>query len=253
MFSLDRRELLQSAGLVALSSFISPPSRAGSTAATIFMQDAINDIRSEIGLPIDERFRPPKNLHNFDGDLSLGGAPEPRSSDMRVPPPSRKTLQRWGGVCVPVPFGGFDYYYTDGQIYWEPNGQDLPKVTVPNGFCTDLASIPQFFWSFGLPRIGKYAYAAIVHDFLYWDQTVATREQANEILYIAMLDSGVSTITREAINLAVSKISYFSRSAWDQNAEAKKAGEKRILAVFPPRDRIVSWADWSSDASHFKG
>lgn len=245
MFSLDRRQLLQSASLVALSSLLSSRTPAADASTAIFMRDAINDIRSKAGLPAD---RTPSSAPGSLPD-DLGS----RTNDIRLPPPSSPRLERWGGVCVPVPFGDFDYYYTDGSIYWEPNGQNLPNVTVPTGFCTDLASIPQFFWTFGLPPTGRYAYAAIVHDFLYWDQTIATREQANEILYIAMLDSGVSTVTRAAINFAVSKVPLFSQSAWDRNAAAKKAGEKRILAVFPPRDRITSWRDWSSDPSHFKG
>jgi hypothetical protein len=253
MLSLDRREILQCAGLVALSSFFSLPSRAAaSTAAAIFMQDAINDIRAKAGMPVGKQSSSPMKLEDFDSGPLVGPAPAPRNNDMRIPPPRSKNLEKWGGICVPVPFGSFDYYYTDGVISWEPNGQNLPEVTVPHGFCTDLASIPQFVWSFGLPRTGKYAYAAILHDFLYWDQTVATREQANEILYIAMLDSGVSTLTRAAIDLAVSKIPYFSQNAWNQNAAAKKAGERRFLAVFPPRDRIVSWAEWSRDPSRFR-
>jgi hypothetical protein len=214
MFSLDRRELLKTAGLIASSIFLPSSGRARADATTTFMTDAIKDIET------------------------------------LLPPPRWKNLVL---ICVPVPFADFDYYYTDGELRWVPNeGQMFPKVDVPSGFCTDLASIPQFFWSFGLPHTGRYAYAAIVHDFLYWDQTVATREQANEILYTAMLDSGVLTITRDAIDFAVSKIPFFSQRAWDQNTAAKKAGQKRILSVYPPRDRIISWAEWSSDPSHFK-
>ena len=85
----------------------------------------------------------------------------------------------------------------------------------------------------------------------YWDQTIASREQANEILYIAMLDSGVSGFTREAINFGISKVPYFSKKAWDKNTVAKRAGAKRMLKDLPPRDKIVSWADWSRDLSHF--
>jgi hypothetical protein len=158
----------------------------------------------------------------------------------------------WSTVCIPVPFADFDYFYTSGVISWHPNpGQDLPKVTVPHGFCCDLASIPEFFWSFGLPKTGRYAYAAIVHDYLYWDQAIATREQADEILYTAMLDSGVPTITREAINFGVSKAPYFAQTAWEKNTAAKRAGAKRMLKVFPPADKIISWDDWSKDPSHF--
>ena len=44
-------------------------------------------------------------------------------------------------------------------------------VEVPQGFTTDFASIPPIF--FGLLRPdGLYAVAAVVHDYLYWDQRV---------------------------------------------------------------------------------
>lgn len=39
-------------------------------------------------------------------------------------------------------------------------------VTVPEGFETNLASIPRIFWNI-LPPTGKYAKAAILHDWLY--------------------------------------------------------------------------------------
>lgn len=275
MISLDRRKLFKNFVLLALSSFLSSASRASGVGATIFMADAINDIRKQIGVPVDGRFLPPWDPQHgpFSGLENSGDLPNPTpppdldfkfdkfrdvpkasSTDLRLPPRRPRRLERWGGVCVPIPFADFDYYYTDAEIDWWPNpGQHFPKVSVPRGFCTDLASIPQFFWSFGLPRTGRYAYAAIVHDFLYWDQTIATREQANEILYTAMVNSHVATITREAINFAVAKIPFFSQNAWDQNAAAKKAGEKRFLAIFPPTDKIVSWADWSKDPSHLKG
>ena len=46
-------------------------------------------------------------------------------------------------------------YQTDGGITY----------TAPVGFQTDLASIPQAFWSF-LPPFWKYAKAAVIHDYL---------------------------------------------------------------------------------------
>jgi hypothetical protein len=246
MHLINRRTVLRVAGSFAFTSVLPSSVLASRDAQTIFMLDAINDIRAKIGLPTGQI------KIEVDTEPGTKKDRESRNNDPRQRPPEKKHPERWGGVCVPVPFAGFDFYYTDGQIYWFPNeGQKLPEVTVPHGFCCDLTSIPQFFWSFGLPRTGRYAYAAIVHDYLYWDQTLSSRQQANEILYAAMLDSGVSGITREVINLGVSKIPYFSKDAWDKNTAAKKAGAKRILKVFPPRDKIVSWADWSKDLSHF--
>ena len=39
------------------------------------------------------------------------------------------------------------------------------KITVPAGFITDGASVPRFLWPF-LPSWGRYARAAVVHDYL---------------------------------------------------------------------------------------
>src|SRR5215217_6020711 len=70
-------------------------------------------------------------------------------------------------------------YFLLKPITWKPNpGQEAYQaVTVPEGFVTDFASIPRVFWS-ALRPDGLYTYPAIVHDYLYWEQTV-TREVAD--------------------------------------------------------------------------
>lgn len=47
-------------------------------------------------------------------------------------------------------------------------------IIVPAGFVTDFASTPRALWSV-LPPTGRYQLAAVVHDFLYWDQGLFTR------------------------------------------------------------------------------
>ena len=49
---------------------------------------------------------------------------------------------------------------------------------MPTGFVTDFASIPPIFYSVLRPD-GEYAYAAVIHDYLYWTQT-RPREDADE-------------------------------------------------------------------------
>jgi hypothetical protein len=150
-------------------------------------------------------------------------------------------------ICVPYPFADFDYYYTKGPLNWIPNdGQQLVPVAVPEGFFTDLTSVPQIFWS-TLPKTGRYAYAAIAHDFLYWVQTT-TRDVADSILYEAMKDSQVSNTTSWTIYQAVKNA---GGSAWTSNTRAKAAGERRFLKTFPDATRLISWADWKSDSSRF--
>lgn len=50
-----------------------------------------------------------------------------------------------------------DFHYNDPIHGW---------IIVPKGTRTDLASIPRLLWAL-LPPFGKYAFGAVVHDFVY--------------------------------------------------------------------------------------
>lgn len=166
----------------------------------------------------------------------------------------RVQIERKGGkaplfVRLPraLPFGDWDWYYIDGILSWAPSkGQKLVAVEVPRGFTTDLASVPRVFWSI-FPPTGRYAYAAIVHDYLYWIQD-GTRQEADEIFKAAMEDSNVD---KASINTIYSAVRLGGGSAWDNNSRAKASGGKRILGKFPP-DPLTSWATWSKTPGVFK-
>jgi hypothetical protein len=49
-------------------------------------------------------------------------------------------------------------------------GSTNDRISVPKGFVTDFASIPQGLWSLGLSPHGQYSRAAVIHDYLYWSQ-----------------------------------------------------------------------------------
>ena len=137
-------------------------------------------------------------------------------------------------------------YFLTQPINWEPNpGQPYSKVSVPTGFVTDLASIPRVFWSLLRPD-GVYAYAAILHDYLYWFQTLP-RENCDMIFKLAMQDFGIDTVTVTTIYEAVRKA---GGPAWSDNARLRKTGEKRILKTFPDDPRI-HWEAWKTDPAHF--
>lgn len=131
-------------------------------------------------------------------------------------------------------------YFLTKPIKWKPN-LDQPgykPVTVPVGFVTDLASIPRPFWSMLRPD-GEYVYPAIVHDYLYWMQD-RPRETADRILKLGMQDFGVERGTVAVIYRAVRA---GGGSSWNQNRELKRAGERRILKIFPddPRTRWIKY------------
>lgn len=104
-------------------------------------------------------------------------------------------------------------------------GQTSTVIVVPRGFVTDFASIPQAFWSFGLSAHGRYSKAAIVHDYLYWTQG-CSREQADNLLMIAMKESSVDVGQRIAIYEGVR---LGGGQPWLNNADEKKRGLARIL------------------------
>jgi hypothetical protein len=133
-------------------------------------------------------------------------------------------------------------------IGWKPSpkqDQGLPQVQVPTGFVTDFASVPRLFWT-ALPPDGDYTYAAILHDYLYWNQATG-KDAADLVLKAAMEDFGVSAAQAFAVYNGV-KVG--GQSAWDGNAALKKAGEKRILKVFPT-DPTIRWEDWKHRAGVF--
>jgi hypothetical protein len=122
-----------------------------------------------------------------------------------------------------------------------PNLSEVGKyqeVEVPTGFVTDFASIPPVFFSVLRPD-GEYAYAAVIHDYLYWMQE-RPREEADEIFKLAMQDLKVDTAKLTAIHKAVQ---HFGGKAWSDNAKRKSQGEKRILVKFPD-DPTIDWNDW---------
>lgn len=138
------------------------------------------------------------------------------------------------------------YYYLTKEIGWTPNsGQTPSPVQVPIGFVTDFASIPRAFWA-ALPTDGEYAYAAVIHDYLYWTQNTS-REEADQILKYAMQDFGISTAKILTIYGTVRAAGW---AAWNENAKMKNAGEKRIIKKYP-EDPTTKWADWKKKEDVF--
>ncbi|WP_407073743.1 DUF1353 domain-containing protein [Pseudoxanthomonas mexicana] len=140
-------------------------------------------------------------------------------------------------------------YFTTGPIGWGPNpGQKgPPPVSVPVGFVTDLASIPRVFWSI-LPTNGRYAHSAVVHDYLYWEQSLS-REESDEVMALSMADFDISKSTIKAIRTAVR--SPGGQRAWDKNARLKALGEKRVLRRFP-NTPTVTWDAWKRQPGVFR-
>jgi hypothetical protein len=145
-------------------------------------------------------------------------------------------------VPVPLtPFGdGEDSVLTQNLEYRVL--QTAFIIVVPAGFVTDFASTPRALWSV-IPPTGRYQLAAVVHDFLYWDQGCA-REQADAIFRVAMAESNVKPFERDLMWQAVRR---FGDAPWKENATARQAGKPRIIPSaymnIPP---LLTWPEYQS-------
>ena len=161
-------------------------------------------------------------------------------------------MQKWThaphALTKPLKVGRFadPMYFLLEPIGWDPNpGQALNPVAVPEHFVTDFASIPQVFWS-ALRPDGDYAYAAVIHDWLYWQQDTS-KDEADLVLKYAMEDLKVSSIK---VNLIYTAVRLGGGSAWTTNASLKAAGERRVLKKLPT-DPTIRWADWKKKRDVF--
>lgn len=65
------------------------------------------------------------------------------------------------------------------------------QLTVPDGFKTDLASIPQVFRSL-VPSVGEWNRPSVLHDYLYVKQPAGwTRKQADDLFLAGLRSEGV--------------------------------------------------------------
>jgi hypothetical protein len=135
-----------------------------------------------------------------------------------------------------TPFGDGQYSVLIAPLTYRI-GESSFTITVPAGFVTDFASTPRAIWAI-LPPTGRYQLAAVVHEFLYWDQG-CTRRQADDLLRAAMAESQVGSKSRDIIYYAVRS---GGEGAWTENSLAKAAGKPRIIP--PERMNIPPLATW---------
>jgi hypothetical protein len=167
------------------------------------------------------------------------GSPDPDAAESWI-----QRADVLGAVSGGLRLGKFpdQMYFITEKIRWTPSaGQSsYQDVTVPKGFVTDLTSIPRIFWT-ALRPDGTYTYAAIIHDFLYWEQA-RPRKEVDEIFKLAMQDFKVDASVIDIIYLAVSR---FGGAAWNKNRMLREAGEKRILQDWP-EDPTITWREWKT-------
>ncbi len=100
--------------------------------------------------------------------------------------PHNKVVYVTKGSIIPL-----DHYTyaIDRKIVVNIDGKN---IVVPEGFKTDLASIPRILWSVFPPQYSKYVYPAIVHDFMYETGLTKTRKEADDIFYNLLVNNKVT-------------------------------------------------------------
>jgi hypothetical protein len=101
--------------------------------------------------------------------------------------------------------------FVDGRLWKVIEEYRWRFVIVPAGFLTDFASTPRALW-WWLPPTGRYAPAAVVHDYLYV-VGVTTREVADRLFLEGMAELGVNAVRRRLMYWAVR---LFGADQWER-------------------------------------
>lgn len=100
----------------------------------------------------------------------------------------------------------------------------ISQIVVPAGFMMDLASSPRITHVME-GKTDRSMGAAIVHDYLYWDQR-CSKDEADAIFKLLMKQSQVWWLPNFFFGEAVS---VFGGSSYDRNTSARSNGERRYM------------------------
>ena len=101
-------------------------------------------------------------------------------------------------------------------------------IYVPLNFVTDFASVPRVLWWL-FPKWGIYGNAAVIHDWLYWDQ-YKKRKTSDDIFLEAMEVLGVPKWKRYLLYQSVRIFGWF---AWNSNKKDRnKNGTESKMVSF---------------------
>lgn len=134
------------------------------------------------------------------------------------------------GPPILMPFADDKYWMTLRRIKWKGDFSGR-EVTIPPYFVTDFASVP-FLFRGVVPRWGKHGRAAIIHDYLYWEQKWNweqnwKRKEADNVLTEVMKEYKVFFLARAIIYFGVRVGGCW---AWCSNKRAKRNGKVRVFS-----------------------
>jgi|GEM_PF-2620672 len=104
-------------------------------------------------------------------------------------------------------------------------------IKVPVGFVTDFATIPEGFSQSLISKLGPHNGPALVHDYLYWNQSCSKKE-ADFIFRLAMEEKGVDVSKQLWMFQAVD--GFFGKNAWKDNEREKGDGLVKVI----PENRL---------------
>lgn len=139
-------------------------------------------------------------------------------------------MSRFTSILLVSPLSDGKTWVVMREFGYDVGGEgSQDRITVPVGFETDFASIPRPLWII-LPKWGKYGNAAVIHDWLYWEQGGRSRAEADGVLLEGMAVLGVGVVVRSAIYRAVR---WFGWLAWWRNRAERAEGYERTARVLP--------------------
>jgi hypothetical protein len=157
------------------------------------------------------------------------------------------TFFLWLNSCAPTGTVGSitSTKFADGKYEYleRPVPFDAPRTqlhgVIPRGFVTDGPSIPMAARSI-IPKDGRYAQAAVVHDYLYWEQP-CSQEVADNVMFELMEANEVPWGERNSI---YETLRLTGHKAWEKNRRDRNSGLPRYV---PERwiGRIPPSTDWS--------
>jgi len=138
----------------------------------------------------------------------------------------------------------YDKYWLlleDFTYYLNSSGD---KITVPAGFVSDLASVPDGANAI-FDQFGRYASAALIHDYLYWEK-IYSKSKSDKIIKDALKATGVGYTARNSIKWGVK---LFGDKSWKKNCSDRRKGYPRLVPVQYRRQFNVStkWTKYRAD------
>lgn len=142
------------------------------------------------------------------------------------------------GPITTTKFADGKYEYLERPVPFEAPRTRL-HGEIPRGFVTDGPSIPRVARSI-IPKDGRYVQAAIVHDYLYWEQP-CSQEVADNVMFELMEANEVPWKERNSI---YESLRLRGHVAWEKNRRDRMSGLPRYV---PEKwiGKIPSSTDWS--------